>query len=320
MLVNERWELQSQRKAFGKVLVELGERRPDIVVASADLSCSVQTMHFAKRFPERHFNFGIAEQNMVSASAGLATTGKTVFASTFAIFGTGRVYDQVRQSVCYPKLNVKLGATHAGITVGPDGATHQMIEDMALMRALPNMTVLVPADAPETERAVRAAAEFEGPVYIRLGRANVPVCTNTGECADFRIGKATVMRPGTDITLVGTGIMVAKCLEAAEALESEGIDARVINVHTLKPLDTELLARAASETSGIVTAEEHSLVGGLGEAVATVLGEREPVPMRRIGIPDRFGESGPPDELMEKYGLTVKKVIAAAREVVADKG
>jgi transketolase len=316
----ERWEYLPQRNAFGKVLVELGEQRKEIVVASADLSSSVQTIHFAKRFPERHFNFGIAEQNMVSTSAGLATTGKTVFASTFAIFGTGRVYDQVRQSVCYPKLNVKLVATHAGITVGADGATHQMIEDIALMRALPNMTVLVPADAPETERAVRAAADFDGPVYIRLGRANVPVCTNTEECADFQIGKATVMRPGNDITLVGTGIMVAKCIEAAEALKPEGIDARVINVSTLKPIDAELLSKAAKETGGVVTAEEHSLVGGLGEAVATVLAENEPVPMKRVGIPDRFGESGSPDELMARYGLTVEKIMAAAKEVIAKRG
>ncbi|MCK4266172.1 MAG: transketolase family protein, partial [Thermoplasmata archaeon] len=256
--------MEPQRAAFARALVELGKSRQDIVVASADLSSSVKTAKFAEHFPERHFNFGIAEQNMISACAGLATTGKTAFASTFAIFGTGRVYDQIRQSVCFPKLNVKLVVTHAGITVGGDGATHQMIEDIALMRALPNMTVVVPADAPETERAIFAAAEHDGPVYIRLGRANIPVCTDKEECLDFEIGRSTIMRDGDDVTLVGTGIMVAKCIEAAEELAKHQLSARVINLSTIKPLDRKALIKAARETGCMVTAEEHSVALGMG--------------------------------------------------------
>lgn len=319
-MTEPRWKLLPQRNAYANALVELGRMRDDIVVASADLSCSVKTAEFAKEFPERHFNFGIAEQNMISACAGMATCGKTVFASTFAIFGTGRVYDQIRQSVAYPKLNVKLVVTHAGITVGGDGATHQMIEDIALMRALPNMTVIVPADAPETERAIAEAAEYDGPVYIRLGRANVPVCTSTPDCADFDIGKATIMRDGDDVTLVGTGIMVAKCLEAAEELAKHQVSARVINLSTIKPLDTRTLVKAARETGAMVTAEEHSVVMGMGSAVALVLVENHHVPMRRVGIPDVFGESGTSDELMLKYGLTVDNIVDGAHEVIKRKG
>lgn len=311
-----RWKLEPQRAAFAKALVELGNTRDDIVVASADLSTSVKTVKFAEQFPERHFNFGIAEQNMISTCAGLAACGKVVFASTFAIFGTGRVYDQIRQSVAYPKLNVKLVVTHAGITVGGDGATHQMIEDIALMRALPNMTVVVPADAPETERAVLTAADYDGPVYIRIGRTNVPVCTTGQECADFEIGKAAVMRDGDDVTLVGTGIMVAKCIEAAEELAKHQVSARVINLSTIKPLDKKTLVKAARETGAMVTAEEHSVVMGMGSAVALVLVENHHVPMRRVGIPDTFGESGTPDELMAKYGLTVDNIVDGAHDVI----
>jgi len=319
-MTEPRWKLLPQRNAYANALVELGRIRDDIVVASADLSCSVKTAEFAKEFPDRHFNFGIAEQNMISACAGMATCGKTVFASTFAIFGTGRVYDQIRQSVAYPKLNVKLVVTHAGITVGGDGATHQMIEDIALMRALPNMTVIVPADAPETERAIAEAADYDGPVYIRLGRANVPVCTSTPDCADFNIGKATTMRDGDDVTLVGTGIMVAKCLEAAEELAKHQVSARVINLSTIKPLDTKTLVKAARETGAMVTAEEHSVVMGMGSAVALVLVENHHVPMRRVGIPDVFGESGTSDELMQKYGLTVDNIVDGAHDVIKRKG
>ncbi len=315
-MTEPRWKTHPQRSAYAKALVELGRNRDDILVASADLSCSVKTAEFAKEFPDRHFNFGIAEQNMISACAGMATCGKTVFASTFAIFGTGRVYDQIRQSVAYPRLNVKLVVTHAGITVGGDGATHQMIEDIALMRALPNMTVIVPADAPETERAVNAAAEFDGPVYIRLGRANVPICTTSPECEDFEIGKATLMRDGDDVTLVGTGIMVAKCIEAAEELAKHQVSARVINLSTIKPLDKKTLVKAARETGAMVTAEEHSVVMGMGAAVALVLVENHHVPMRRVGIPDTFGESGTPDELMQKYGLTVDNIVDGAHDVI----
>lgn len=310
------WKLEPQRGAFAKALVELGKKRDEIVVASADLSSSVKTSEFAKHFPERHFNFGIAEQNMISACAGMAACGKIAFASTFAIFGTGRVYDQIRQSVCYPRLNVKLVVTHAGITVGGDGATHQMIEDIALMRALPNMTVIVPADAPETERAVTASADYEGPVYIRLGRANIPVCTANEACEDFEIGKAMTMRDGDDVTLVGTGIMVAKCLEAAEELAKHHVSARVINLSTIKPLDEKLIIKAARETGAMVTAEEHSVVMGMGAAVALVLVENHHVPMRRVGIPDTFGESGPSDALMEKYGLTVDHIVDGAHDVI----
>lgn len=315
-MTEPRWKMYPQRNAYAKALVELGRNRDDILVATADLSCSVKTAEFAKEFPDRHFNFGIAEQNMISACAGMATCGKTVFASTFAIFGTGRVYDQIRQSVAYPRLNVKLVVTHAGITVGGDGATHQMIEDIALMRALPNMTVIVPADAPETEKAVNAAAEFDGPVYIRLGRANVPICTARPECEDFEIGKATIMRDGDDVTLVGTGIMVAKCIEAAEELTKHQVSARVINLSTIKPLDKKMLVKAARETGAMVTAEEHSVVMGMGAAVALVLVENHHVPMRRVGIPDTFGESGTPDELMQKYGLTVDNIVDGAHDVI----
>lgn len=310
------WAHEPQRPAFSRALVALGNSRNDVVVASADLSSSVGTQAFAEEFPERHYNFGIAEQNMISACAGLASTGKVVFASTFAIFGTGRVYDQIRQSVCYPRLNVKLVATHAGITVGGDGATHQMIEDLALMRALPNMTAVVPADAPETEKAILAAADYEGPVYIRLGRANVPVCTAGETCHDFEIGKATLMREGDDVTLVGTGIMVAKCLEAADELAKHQVSARVINLSTIKPLDERLLIKAARETGGMVTAEEHSVVMGMGAAVSLVLVENAHVPMKRVGIPDTFGESGDPEELMKKYGLTVDNIVDGAHDVM----
>ncbi|RLJ03110.1 MAG: transketolase family protein [Candidatus Aenigmatarchaeota archaeon] len=315
-MTNIKWLEEPQRPAFARALVALGHTHKDVVVAGADVTCSTMTNKFAEHFPERHYNFDIAEQNMISACAGMATTGKVVFASTFAIFGTGRVYDQIRQSVCYPKLNVKLVVTHAGITVGGDGATHQMIEDIALMRALPNMTVVVPADAPETEKAVLASADYEGPVYIRLGRANVPVCTIAEECQDFEIGKATTMRDGADVTLVGTGIMVAKCLEAAEELKKHNVDVRVINLSTIKPLDERTLIKAARETGGVVTAEEHSVVMGMGAAVALVLAENAHVPMKRVGIPDSFGESGSSNELMEKYGLTVDNIVDGAHDVL----
>ncbi len=314
------WNYEPQRPAFSRALMALGNTRKEIVVASADLSSSVGTHAFSQEFPERHYNFGIAEQNMISTCAGIASTGKVVFASSFAIFCTGRVYDQIRQSVCYPKLNVKIVATHAGITVGGDGATHQMIEDLALMRALPNMTVVVPADAPETEKAILAAADYEGPVYIRIGRANVPVCTTGKDCQDFEIGKATVMRDGDDVTLVGTGIMVAKCLEAAEELAKHQVSARVINLSTIKPLDERILIKAARETGCIVTAEEHSVVMGMGAAVALVLVENAHVPMKRVGIPDSFGESGEPDDLMAKYGLTVDNIVDGAHDVIKRRG
>ncbi|MFH0816650.1 MAG: transketolase family protein [Methanobacteriota archaeon] len=313
----EKAKPESQRDAYAETLVELGKERSDIVVLTADLSSSVKTALFAKHFPERHFNIGIAEQNMISMAAGMAASGKTAFVSTFAIFGTGRVYDQIRQSVAYPRMNVKIVVTHAGITVGGDGATHQMIEDLALMRVLPNMTVISPADANETRKAVRAAANLDGPVYIRLGRAEVPTLTTPED--PFEIGKASVLREGTDLTLIGTGIMVAKCMEAAEELKKHGIDARVINMSTIKPLDRKTIIKAARETGAIVTAEEHNVALGMGSSIALALVENVHVPMKRVGIPDTFGESGSPDELLAKYGLTVENIVDAAHDVIGRK-
>jgi transketolase len=255
---------------------------------------------------------------MMSVAAGLAASGNTVFVSSFAVFATGRVYDQIRQSIAYPNLNVKIVATHAGITVGGDGATHQILEDIALMRVLPNMTVIVPADAPETAKAVRAAVEWKGPVYIRLGRADVP--TITKEEDGFNIGKATTLRDGADVTLIGTGIMVAKCLQAAEALSKHRIDARVINLSTIKPIDKKIIIKAARETGAMVTAEEHNVAVGVGSAIAMTLVENAHIAMKRVGIPDVFGESGKSDELMEKYGLTAENIIDAAHDVIRRKG
>lgn len=312
------FKLESQREYWAKALVELGKKRKDIVVLSADLSSSVKTSLFAKDFPERHFNVGIAEQNMMSIAAGLAACGKTAFASTFAAFGTGRVYDQIRQSIAYPKLNVKIIATHAGITVGGDGATHQIVEDLALMRALPNMTVIVPADAPETYRAIKAVADCIGPAYVRMGRANIPTITNSK--GKFKIGKATVLRDGSDVSLIGTGIMVSRCLLAAEELKKHKISARVIDLSTIKPIDTKTIVKAARETGGVVTAEEHSSIVGMGSAVAMCLVENAHVPMKRVGIPDVFGQSGDSDELMEKYGLTAENIVEAAHDVIGRKG
>lgn len=310
-------KMESQRMAYAKALVQLGRERNDIVVLNADLSSSTKTGEFSKEFPERHYNLGIAEQNMMSTAAGLAAAGKTVFASTFAVFGTGRVYDQIRQSIAYPKLNVKIVVTHAGITVGGDGATHQITEDIALMMVLPNMRVIVPADAIETEKAIKAVADYKGPVYVRLGRSDVP--TITSEKEPFKIGKATVLRKGKDVTLIGTGIMVSVCLDAAEALKKEGVDARVINMSTIKPIDEKTLEEAARETGAIVTAEEHNVEMGMGTAISMIIAEKKHVPMKRVGIPDVFGESGSSDELMEKYGLTVKNIVNAAHNVLKRK-
>ncbi|MBU4256521.1 MAG: transketolase family protein [Candidatus Thermoplasmatota archaeon] len=309
---------ESQREAFAKALVEIGSRRNDVVVLTADLSSSVKTNKFAEKFPEHHFNVGISEQNMVSIAAGLAASGSTVFASTFAVFGTSRVYDQIRQSIAWPKLNVNIVATHAGITVGGDGASHQMLEDIALMCSLPNMTVIVPSDALETKKAVRSVVDYNGPTYIRLGRGDVPTITKEND--SFNIGKATVMKEGKDVTFIGTGIMVSQCLLSAEKLEKENIDAAVINMSTIKPVDEKTIIKYAKETGAVVTAEEHNIIGGLGSTVSTVLSENIPVPMRRIGIPDVFGESGKSDELMEKYGLTSENIVNAAHDVMKRRG
>ena len=311
------WKIESQRKQYGKALVQLGKERGDIVVLDADLSSSTRTADFAAAFPERFFNVGIAEQNMMDTAAGLASSGKTVFASTFAVFGTGRCYDQIRQSIAYPKLNVKIVASHAGITVGGDGASHQIIEDLALMRVLPNITVIVPVDAPETYKAIMTVAKIPGPVYVRIGRADVPTVTEAD--APFEMNSAQLMREGADVTLIGCGIMVSKCLEAAEELKKHGVDARVINLHTVKPLDEKTIVKAARETGAVVTAEEHSVMMGMGSAVAISLVENFHVPMKRVGIPDVFGESGGCDELMAKYGLTVDNIVEAAHDVLKRK-
>jgi transketolase len=309
--------MESQRKVYGKALVELGKSRKDIVVLDADLSSSTQTAMFAEVFPERFFNVGIAEANMMDTAAGLAASGKTVFASTFAVFGTGRCYDQIRQSIAYPKMNVKIVVSHAGITVGGDGASHQIVEDIALMRVLPHMTVIVPADAPETRAVIMKIVENKNPTFVRMGRSDVPTITDPD--VDFEIGKAQVIRDGTDVTLIGTGIMVSRCLLAAEELKKHKIDARVINMSTIKPLDEKTIVKAARETGAIVTAEEHSILEGLGSAVAMTLGENASVPMRRVGIPDTFGESGDCEELMVKYGLTAENIVEATHEVLSRK-
>lgn len=305
------------RDAYGEALAELGAINDKVVVLDADLSKSTKTNDFKKVYPERFFNLGIAEQNLLGTAAGFAAAGKIPFASSFAVFAVGRAYDQIRNSIAYPNLNVKIAATHAGLTVGEDGGSHQMLEDIALMRAVPNMTVIVPADGVETKQVVMAAAEHQGPVYIRLGRPKVPVLL--GDDYKFEIGKGVVLKEGTDVTLVGTGIMVSKAMEAAELLAADGISAAVVNISTIKPLDNALITEMAQKTGAVVTAEEHNIYGGLGSAVAEVLVETCPVPMARVGVEDKFGESGLPDELLEKYGLTAANIAAKAKAVIAKK-
>lgn len=303
------------RDAYGETLLALGEENGAIVALDADLSGSTKTSLFAKKFPERFFNMGIAEANMVGTAAGLAAVGKIPFVSTFAIFAVGRAWEQVRQSVAYPKANVKIVATHGGVTVGEDGGSHQSIEDIAIMRAVPNMTVIVPADGIETREAIKAAAAFKGPVYIRLGRNKVPTVFPADH--QFQIGKGNELRQGNSLTFVTTGLMTAAALTAAETLEKEGISARVVHMGTIKPLDEEILLKAARETGAIVTAEEHSIVGGLGGAVAECLSSAHPVPVKRVGVKDRFGTSGKADELLKYFGLTAGDLVEAAREVLA---
>ncbi|WP_003540369.1 transketolase family protein [Desulfotomaculum nigrificans] len=305
------------REAYGQELVRLGADNKDVVVLDADLSKSTKTHDFMKNYPDRFFNMGIAEANMMATAAGLAAVGKIPFASTFAIFATGRAFEQIRNSIAYPRLNVKIAATHAGITVGEDGGSHQSIEDIAIMRVLPGMTVFVPADAVETAAAVRAAAEIKGPVYIRLGRSGVPVIHD--ENFKFIPGEAVTMREGSDVALIATGIMVSAALEAAETLAAEGIEAMVLNVHTIKPLDIFAVVEAARKCGAVVTAEEHSIIGGLGSAVAETLMEHHPVPMKRIGVRDTFGESGKPAELLKHFGLTAADIVDAAKKVMAKK-
>lgn len=305
------------RDAYGKALVRLGEINKDVVVLDADLAGSTKTAKFRDKYPERFFNMGIAEQNLIGTAAGLALSGKIPFASTFAIFATGRAFEQIRNSVAYPNLNVKIAATHAGLTVGEDGASHQALEDIAVMRAVPNMTVIVPADGVETEQAVFAAAGHQGPVYLRLGRPGVPVIY--GEDYRFEIGKANLLRPGKQVGLVAAGIMVSIALEAAEALQAEGIDAAVLNMSTIKPLDEEAVIQLAKTTGALVTAEEHNILGGLGSAVAEVVAEHCPVPVLRVGVEDVFGQSGTPGELLAEYGLTKEKIMEKAKEAIARK-
>ncbi|MBQ8682362.1 MAG: transketolase family protein [Selenomonadales bacterium] len=308
---------KATREAYGEALRELGGQNENIVVLDADLSKSTKTNLFKEAYPKRFFNAGIAEQNMIGTAAGFAAAGKIPFASTFAVFATGRAFEQIRNSVCYPKLNVKIAATHAGITVGEDGATHQAIEDVAIMRALPNMTVIVPADAAETKAAIRFAADYYGPVYIRLGRSGVPDLFD--ESYEFQLGKAVTVKEGTDVTLIGMGIMTAAAKEAAELLAAEGISAAVINMPTIKPIDEDAIVAAAKATGAIVTCEEHNIIGGLGSAVAEVLAEKAPARLVRVGMKDTFGESGKPADLLKKYGLTASDIAAAAKKAIAAK-
>lgn len=304
------------RQSYGEALVELGAEHDDFVVFDADLAAATQTGKFKAAHPDRFFDAGIAESNMMGLAAGVAATGRVAFASTFAMFAAGRAFEQVRNSIGYPHLNVKIGATHAGISVGEDGATHQCNEDIALMRTIPGMTVICPADDVEAKAAVRAAYELDGPVYLRFGRLAVPV-VNDAESYEFEVGKGIVMREGTDVTIVATGLMVAAALEAAEVLAARGVSAEVINIHTIKPLDEELVVASASKTGRVVTCEEHSVIGGLGSAVCDVLAEKCPVPVRKLGVNDVFGESGPAVDLLRKYGLDAVGVERAVDEVLA---
>ncbi len=309
-------EKKATREAYGAALAEFGcdER---IVVLDADLSKSTKTDTFKKVYPERFINAGIAEGNMMSIAAGLSTCGKVVFASSFAMFAAGRAFEQIRNSIGYPNLNVKIGATHAGISVGEDGATHQCLEDMGIMRTIPNMTIINPADATEARLAVKAAIDHNGPVYLRFGRLAVP--TIFGDDYKFEIGKGVEIADGSDLTIIATGLMVPYALEAKTVLAEMGISARVINIHTIKPIDAEIITKAAKETGAIVTAEEHNIIGGLGSAVAEVLAENFPVPMERVGTCDTFGRSGVPAELFKIYGLDTKTIVEKAKAVIAKK-
>ena len=303
------------RVSYGNALKDLAEQYPDLVVLDADLAGATQTGIFKKAYPDRFFDCGIAECNLMGVSAGLAAVGKIPFASTFAMFAAGRAFEQVRNSIAYPHLNVKIGATHAGISVGEDGASHQCLEDLALMRELPGMVVMNPADDTEARWAVKAALDHEGPVYIRFGRAAVPVVYSPD--TKFEIGKGSILREGKDVTIVATGILVAAALEAAEKLAADGIDAEVINICTIKPLDEDIILKSAVKTGKVITAEEHFITGGLGSAVAEVLSEKLPTKMARIGVRDRFGESGSAAALIKKYGLDGDGVYASVKEFLA---
>ncbi|WP_346890034.1 transketolase family protein [Clostridium sp. UBA1056] len=306
------------REAYGKALARIGKENENIVVLDADLSKSTKTADFKAVCPERFINMGIAEGNMMTVAAGMAACGKIPFASTFAIFATGRAFEQIRNSICYPKLNVKVCATHAGLTVGEDGASHQSVEDISLMRSIPNMVVISPSDGIEVEAAIEAISKYEGPCYVRLGRSAVPII-NDNEDYKFEIGKGVTLRDGKDATIIATGIMVEAALEAYNILAEEGIRVRVINIHTIKPIDEELITKAARETKLIVTAEEHSVIGGLGSAVAEVVTTNSPATVLRVGIKDTFGESGKPAELLKAYGLTATDIVKAVKTGISMK-
>ncbi len=308
---------KATREGYGAALIELGAIHPEMVVMDADLAAATKTGAFKKVYPDRFVNAGIAEGNMMSVAAGLAASGKLVFASSFAMFAAGRAFEQVRNSIGYPHLNVKIGATHGGISVGEDGATHQCCEDIALMRTIPGMTIINPADANEAKQAVLAAAEMDGPVYLRFGRLAVPVITDENE--PFEIGKAKTVVEGDDVAIIATGLMVNEAIIAAETLAAEGIHARVINMATIKPIDREAIVAAAKETGAIVTAEEHSVIGGLGSAVSEVICETVPVPVVRVGVNDMFGRSGPAKELLKLYGLSAETIVDKAKAAVAMK-
>ena len=299
------------RESYGNALVELGREHADVVVLDADLAGATKTSTFKKEFPDRHFDCGIAEGNMMAVAAGIASMGMVPFASTFAMFAAGRAFEQVRNSIGYPHLNVKIGATHGGISVGEDGASHQCCEDFALMRSIPGMTVICPADDVEARAAVKAAYEFEGPVYLRFGRSGVPVFHE--EDFRFEIGKGEVLQDGSDVAIIATGIMTYEAIKAGEELRSQGINARVINMSTIKPLDEELILKAAGECGKIVTCEEHSIIGGLGEAVSSLLSEKLPTPIRRIGVNDEFGHSGPAADLLKDFGLSAENIVETVK-------
>lgn len=307
-------EMLYQRDVYGKTLVELGKSNKEIVVLDADLSSSTRTALFAKEFPERFFNFGVAEQNMMAAAAGIASCGKTVFVSTFAIFASGRAWDQVRNSICYNNFNVKIVATHAGVSVGPDGASHQALEDIALMRAIPNMQIIVPCDGPQTRDAIITAANTSGPFYVRLGRPKIPTIEGKGI---FKLGQAEVLVEGSDLTIIACGIMVDTALKAARNLKEKNIKARVINMHTVHPLDKEVILKAAKETHGIVICEEHTAIGGLASGIDEIVSENHPARIIRIGVKNRFGQSGEPDELLKEYNLLAEDIEKAAASIIS---
>ncbi|MBU1062403.1 MAG: transketolase family protein [Candidatus Omnitrophica bacterium] len=305
------------RDGFGEGLVELGEKRKDIVVLSADLTDSTRAGWFKKKFPERFFSMGVSEQDMIGTAAGLALSGKRPFTCTFGVFAAGRAWDQIRVSIAYMNLNVIIVGTHGGISVGPDGPTHQAVEEITLMRVLPNMTVIAPCDAIEAKKATKLAASYNGPVYLRLGRSKVPIVTTQGD--SFEIGKANLLRDGGDVTIIACGYEVYEALVAHEILKKEKISARVINLHTLKPVDRAVITKAAKETGAIVTAEEHTIIGGLGSLVSEVLTQEFPVPVEFIGVKDRFGESGSPEELFKVFELTAEDIVKAAKRVIRRK-